>query len=173
MKTDNEIIAELGFKIFKNGNVRRYGKPIKIHVGSHGYPQLNITINRKTKSFSIHRLLAEKYLHNPENKLEVNHKDGNKRNSVVKNLEWSTRSENIKHGIRTGLTPKAMVGRVGKKHWRSKEVHQILKECRGVIGVFESTGEAARKTGYNSHSIQDACIGRLKTYKGFIWKYKK
>jgi hypothetical protein len=173
MKTDNELIAEYGFRVFKNGNVRRHKKPFKAHVGSSGYPQINISIRGKTKSFSVHRLVAEKFLPNPYNKPEVNHKNGKKRINRSSNLEWVTRSENMKHGFKTGLISKSMVGRTGKKHWRSKEVHQILKECRGVIAVFESTGDAARKTGYNSHSIQDACAGRLKTYKGFIWKYNQ
>lgn len=97
--------------------------------------------------------------------------NGIKKQSKVSNLEWVTRSENMKHGIRTGLIPKSMVGRVGKKHWRSKIVQRF--DMFGTIsGTFESTGEAARETGFNAHAIQDACTGKLKSYKGFTWRYK-
>lgn len=169
MKIDNELIAELGFRIFKNGNVRRHKKPFKCYTDSNGYPQINVSVNGKTKSFSLHRLLAQKFIPNPQNKPEVNHRDGVKRNSKVKNLEWATRSENIKHGIKTGLIKKSMVGRVGNKHFKSKSVQKFMFGV--LLETFESTGEAARLNGFNAKSIQDACKGRLKTYKGFTWKY--
>lgn len=166
MKTDNEIIAEYGFRVFKNGKVRRHKKPFKTHTNGAGYQQINISIKGKTKSFAVHRLVAEKFIPNPHNKPEVNHKNGIKIRCNASNLEWVTRSENIKHGIKTGLIDKSMPSRLGKKHWRSKKVIQ------SGVGEYESTGDAARKTGFNAKAIQDACTGKLKTYKGFVWSYK-
>lgn len=55
------------------------------------------------KHYRIHRLVAESFITNSDNKLEVNHKDGNKLNNHVNNLEWATHSENMKHSYKTGL----------------------------------------------------------------------
>jgi hypothetical protein len=71
------------------------------------------------------------------------------------------------------LIPKSMINRTGKNHFASKGVNQKLIECNGVIAIFESSGDAARKTGFNRTSIQDACRGKLKTYKGFTWEYSQ
>ena len=60
-----------------------------------------ITLHKK-KTYSIHRLVAETFLENPENKLEVNHKDSNRANNSVNNLEWVTKSENIQHSYSYG-----------------------------------------------------------------------
>jgi hypothetical protein len=59
--------------------------------------------NNDRKYFLIHRLVAQTFIPNPENKPEVNHKDGNKHNCYYKNLEWVTPSENKQHAFDTGL----------------------------------------------------------------------
>lgn len=69
----------------------------------HGYSVVCTQINNKKKNYYIHRLVAELFIPNPENKKEVNHKDGNKWNNNVGNLEWSTRSENCLHAYKNGL----------------------------------------------------------------------
>jgi hypothetical protein len=169
-KTDNELIAELGYKILRDGSILGIrGNPIAFTV-KNGYSQMNITLNGKTKSFLVHRLVALEYCLNPSNKKEVNHINGIKTDNRVENLEWVTRSENIKHGISTGLIKKSMVYRLGKKHWKSIPVLQYKDDS--LITKFESSGDASRKTGFHRVSIQDACTGKLKTYKGFTWKYQ-
>lgn len=77
--------------------------PLAQSISDRGYPRVYLQINGKKKVMKIHRLVAELFVPNPDNKREVNHKDGNKRNNNADNLEWCTRSENLKHAYRTGL----------------------------------------------------------------------
>lgn len=80
-------------------------KILKLHTNSHGYLGINLHKDKKIKRFSVHQLVARTAIKNSKNRKEVNHKDGNKLNNHYTNLEWCTRSENVKHSYKTGLTP--------------------------------------------------------------------
>lgn len=90
-----------------------YGRVISSHTGKwkllktqyngSGYACVILHKNNQIKMIRIHRLVAEYFIPNPENKPMVNHKDGNKANPVYTNLEWCTRSENEKHAWKMGL----------------------------------------------------------------------
>lgn len=82
---------------------RKQGLMLKPRVSKHGYYYVNIYKNGERKTIKNHRLVAETFIPNLESKPEVNHKDGNKLNNCVDNLEWVTSQENIIHGINTGL----------------------------------------------------------------------
>ena len=69
------------------------------------YADIHLWRNSKYISTHVHRLVAIAFIDNPENKPEVNHKDGNKLNNHISNLEWATHEENMKHAIETGLLP--------------------------------------------------------------------
>lgn len=71
----------------------------------HGYKQVFVSVHNKRYMRYVHRLVAECFIPNPNNAPEINHKDGDKSNNTVDNLEWCTRSENAIHAIRTGLKP--------------------------------------------------------------------
>lgn len=81
------------------------GKWLSICDNGHGYKQVFICVKNKHYMRYVHRLVAECYLPNPNKLPEVNHKNGDKANNSVDNLEWCTRSENQRHAIRTGLKP--------------------------------------------------------------------
>lgn len=68
--------------------------------GNTDYWYIGLSKNNEVKYHSIHRLVAQAFIDNPENKAEVNHKDGDKKNNLISNLEWTTRSENLKHRYR-------------------------------------------------------------------------
>lgn len=82
---------------------------LKSYLNTDGYELIKISYTINKKRFfvhkKVHRLVAEQFIANPKNKPEVNHKDGNKQNNYVSNLEWCTRQENNKHASDTGLNP--------------------------------------------------------------------
>ena len=88
-------------------------KPISQYVGNRGYPMVSLCINGKCKRYLVHRIVAIAFLPNPLNKAYVNHIDGNKQNSNLENLEWSTPTENSIHAHKHGL---ANVARGERQH---------------------------------------------------------
>jgi|DEB19_MinimDraft_2_1074335.scaffolds.fasta_scaffold09126_2 hypothetical protein len=120
------------FLISNMGNVfgLRSSKIIKTQVHKNGRENFSTRIGgRKGKvyCFKVHRLVAEAFISNPDNKRTVNHKDGNPLNNAVNNLEWHTQSENIRHAFDNGLiTPLK-----GEKNTRAKLSWLIVEDIRG------------------------------------------
>lgn len=85
------------------GIVYTTNRALKLGEDKDGYLRLNLIIDRKRKTVHVHTLVAELFIPNTENKPQVNHKDGNKKNNCVENLEWCTARENISHAHRAGL----------------------------------------------------------------------
>ena len=90
--------------ISNQGHVLSYkGKMIKLRLAINGYLRAWLYNKHSYKVFSVHRLVSENFIPNPEGKLWVNHIDGNKINNTTNNLEWCTQSENMLHTFKTGL----------------------------------------------------------------------
>lgn len=105
----------------RNNKTGRLMKPIK---NEKGYLRVGLTTNGKLKCMRVHRLVAQAFIHNPDNKPEVNHIDFNKENNCVSNLEWVTGKENTKHSLGnrkniTKLNAKTLVIRV-------KSIYRII-----------------------------------------------
>lgn len=92
------------YSIDECGNIfNRDGKRLKPCRNKKGYLKVYLYNDSGRKCMSVHRLVAQAFIPNPNNLPEVNHKDTNKNNNVVSNLEWCTGSENIKHAIQKGI----------------------------------------------------------------------
>jgi hypothetical protein len=154
----------------KNGYCKNIKERIlTLGVGSNGYWKVSLNKNNHTEVTMIHRIICNAFIPNPENKLCVNHKDGNKLNNSIENLEWCTYSENSIHAFRTGLKKPPMLGKFGKEHSNSKIIFQYSKD--GIfINLFHGAGEAERATGIRQKNIWAACYGTLNTAGGYVWK---
>lgn len=109
------------YKVSNLGNMMTYRgrtpRLLKQHANPKGYMITCLCVNRKSKTVVVHRLVAQAFIPNPENKPQVNHIDGKKANNVVSNLEWNTASENGLHSFK-------YLGR--KIHWAGKTRYEDI-----------------------------------------------
>ena len=154
------------YKVTSDGRVYHYYKhrePKELTYGESfdGYIQVRLWDRNlgKMKYWRVHRLVATTFIPNPDNLPEVNHKDGNKQNNNVENLEWCTHSENIKHAYDIGLLQSSNVRRV----------KSIDKE--GNEREFESIAECGRQLGICASNINTCCQGYRKTARGYRFEY--
>lgn len=137
------------YQVSNIGNVRTIDynhtgkmKNLKIFKNIYGYPACNLMQNGVRQRKLIHRLVAEAFIPNLLNKKTVNHKDGNKKNNVINNLEWMTVSENLKHSHANGLVNYSK----GENHYMAKLstkniliIKQLLKnniKGRDIANLF-------------------------------------
>lgn len=122
---------------------RKVKKQLSIKITRGGYPSVHLCSPSGDRWPTIHRLVAENYIPNPENKPTVNHIDGNKLNNNVSNLEWATVSENVQHSFDTGLKKQHK----GSKNPASKlnevqvaEIKKLLREGKTLTYIADIYG---------------------------------
>lgn len=149
-----------------------FDKVMREKDNGHGYKAIILRNGKKYKNFYIHRLVALHFLEIEKGKNIVNHKDGDKSNNNVENLEWCTQSYNNKHKYRVLKRPvsRAYLGKFGKEHNRSKKIAQYDLEGN-FIQYHYGVREAARKMKTVSGNIHNCLSGFNHTAKGFIWRY--
>ena len=145
-------------------------KKLKTRINESGYYSTDFQVNNIKETVTIHRLLAEAFIPNPENKPTVNHKNGIKSDISISNLEWATYSENNKHAVDTGLRQSPWTGKFGIDNPKSKPIIQYDK-AYNKINEFVNAREAKKITGIDYKHISECCLGKRKTTGGYIWKY--
>lgn len=158
------------YTVSADGCVFSRNKKLKPIKGTKGYLTVCLCKDGVVRRFSVHRLVATAFIPNPENKQEVNHKNGVRTDNGVDNLEWVTHKENIVHSF-VVLKRNVVGSRKGKfgKDCPGTNIIQQIKDGL-VIGEFFGSAEAQRITGVNQGHIIDCCNGKRKTAGGFLWE---
>lgn len=134
------------------------GKQIHSNQNIHGYLQVSLCKNGSVQTHTVHRLVLEAFVENVNKLPCINHKDENKSNNDLDNLEWCDYSYNHNYGTCIERNMES----------QKKRVAQIKDGV--VIKIWDSTNEAGRN-GYTQSSISQCCRGLRKHHKKFQWKY--
>ena len=160
-----------------------------------GYCYVNLCKEGKPKHYQVHRLVAQAFLPNPQNLLEVNHKDENKQNNCVDNLEWCSHTYNVNYGTRNKKTSIAHKGlkhtqetkekmsiahkgvKLSQEHIekcaksRQKPILQFNREGTKIIGKYNSVSQASNELNIKCSNISSCLKGKLKSAGKYKWMY--
>jgi hypothetical protein len=142
---------------FSNRICRRKEKILKTWIKEYGYVCVKIGCNKKYKHYKIHQLIATAFIPNPENKPEVNHKNGISSDNRIENLEWCTHLENMQHASRFGLM-------------KSGEFNHNSKLKKADISIIRSTykkGEITHKELAKKFNISPSQITDIINHKAW------
>ena len=159
------------------GNIKSLyrNKILRYEISKNGYCQVMLCKNKRQKLLYVHRLVAMTYLNNFNEKLQVNHKDGNKQNNNINNLEMVTCKENIQHSFKNKLQviksgkENHLYNRYGQYANKSKPIYQFDLEGN-FIKQWNCQKDVERELGFKVQNISACTLGNKKTAYGFIWK---
>lgn len=152
----NYQVSNMGRVKSLSNNKTRKEKILKLHSDRNGYLFLSLSKDGKYKNIRIHRLVATAFIPNPNNLPEVNHRNEDKTDNRVENLEYCNRKYNINYGTRTEKT--------------QKPVLQFSKE-NNFIKKWNSATDVERELCFNKSSICMCCKGKRKSVGGYVWGY--
>ncbi|MDO5575339.1 MAG: NUMOD4 domain-containing protein [bacterium] len=163
----------------------RSGRALKLPVSKTGYCRTHLSVDGIVKIYSVHRLVAQAFIPNPQNKPTVNHINENKQDNRVENLEWATYHEQNIHGTRTERVRKSTDYKarsidyavVASKHnyyeINKEQMKPVLQfdKYGNFIARHEGVASAARNVGICASHICCCLKGRRKSSGGYKWKY--
>ncbi len=170
------LVVNPNYEVTKTGLVRnKETKHLLALQKIKGYLRVELSRNGERHNYGVHRLVAIQFIPNPENKPEVNHKDFNRCNNNVENLEWVTRQENSDHKIkgRGEALYQTMVKNALNAVESNKKAVLQYDMNNNFIAEYCSMSEAERRTGVNRKSIRFCVRGERQSAGGFIWKLKE
>lgn len=148
------------YKVSNKGRVYGLARKMMMHPEvSNGYLRVTFTVDKKKKKYNVHRLVAAAFIENPNNYPQINHKDENRGNNCVENLEWCTARYNINYGNRNT-----------KVSNRAKMVCQLSDDGE-VVAVHRSVMKASKDLNLDYSVIYKCCRGEINHAYGYIWKY--
>lgn len=157
--------------IRSNGWKQTFRERILIPVKQkNGYLAVQLRKVNYGGSYYIHKLVIESFKDNVFKKSDINHIDSNKLNNNIINLEYATRSENMKHAYLYGGVVSKNKGKIGEKSKLSKKVQKISPKGE-ILSEYFGTNEASRMTGICQSCIVMTCNKLQKQAGGYIWKY--
>lgn len=142
------------------------------HTERHGYKRIRLTDGNVKFSALVHRIVAEAFVPNPDEKPIVNHIDGDKGNNRADNLEWVTYKENHEHAVRTGLIPKNQIMNAVEASRKVPRKNSVMvRRSDGV--TYRSISEAARAVGVDRAVLSRAVahVRGKRTAGGYEWEY--
>jgi len=152
---------EKQYQINEIGEVKNQrGHILSPHSDKDGYFRVDLYKHNERKKFGVHQLVARNFVSGNFEGAVVNHKDENKRNNHFSNLEWISAKENTNYGL--GIRRRSIT--------QGKRVAQMDQDGM-IIAVFASTADAEKSTGVHHTHVSMAANGKVKTAKGFRWKY--
>lgn len=159
-----KVIPEASnYEVSNYGNIRNFTTKniLKGRITKNGYLQVSIKIDGVNKFMNkyIHRLVAQNWIDNPLDKNQVNHKDGDKTNNSIDNLEWVTPSENQIHRHSIGISKTS-----------NRKIGKFTKQGEKIV-EYNSIVEAAKQEGHPRVSIDNVLQGKNHTLCGYVWKY--
>lgn len=139
----------------------RTGQQLKPQTSAQGYRRIQLYSQGRVEYVAVHRLVAETFIANPNHLPIVNHKDGNKGNNDVNNLEWVTQSKNVKHAIACGFCGEAKV--------RDAIPVEVYDRRGRLLGSFVSAAAAEKATGIRRTHISESCRNGTPV-RGLCWR---
>lgn len=153
----------------QGGDYHVTGRILKLHKKPSGYMFVTLAKNGRAKRYYLHRLIAEAFIPNPLRLKQINHKDENKTNNALSNLEWCTASYNINYGKRS-----AKVIETKNKNASIGAERPVLKFDKSgkFIKEYQSIKIAAERNGVYRSNIYKCCSGKYSQTGGYKWKFK-
>lgn len=161
------------YQVSDLGNIRKIdGYIIKPWI-TRGYCYVGLSKKGNLKKYRVHRLVAEAFIPNPNNLPIINHKDENKINNCVNNLEWCTQYENVHKYFDTKPEKYNKSKKLTKKIKNYHVPRKILQLDKNgtILNTWNSMMDIERNLGIRSGNISLCCRGIKPTAKGYIWKY--